>query len=133
MSAIFPGMVADEDAEQMFRLWLDNPEDAKGRCILTARRALERAGQREWHWTFNLIKEIQGSWTHLNGSLILAGVYADRLTLSNYLDAAYIQFLKLLGEKESDAFETRLRKIPGGLTVRPKFSSRQDLVAFAKD
>lgn len=133
MASIFPGMIRNSDAEQMFRLWLDNPDDAKRRCILTARKALERAGRREWHWALNLIKEIEGSWTHLNGALILQGVYADRLSLPDYLDAAYIQFLKLLGENETKAFETRLRKIPGGMMVRPKFSTRDDLLAFAKD
>lgn len=132
MSAIFPGMIKDSDAEEMFRIWLENPE-AKDRCILTSRRALERAGLREWHWTINMIKEIQGSWTHLNGLLTRQGVSASRSTLPDYLDAAYTLFEEKLGENEFKAFETRLRKIPGGLSIRPKFSTRQDLLAFAKD
>lgn len=132
MADIFPGLVADEDAEQIFGLWMSEP-DMQRRCVNVSRKALERAGAREWHWTLNLIKEIQDSWTQLNGKLVREGVRADKTGLSDYLDAAYTLFAELLPEKEKKAFETRLRRLPAGGFAKPRMSSREDLLAFAKD
>lgn len=104
------------------------------RSILVARRALERAGQREWHWTLNLVKEIQDAWTHLNGVLVRHGVRADSTSFPDYLDAAYTTFAELLKPDAFEALNTRLRRIPGGMVmVKPRMSSREDLVKFAKD
>lgn len=133
MAEIFPGLVADRDAEELYRLWMSEP-DMRRRCTAVSRKALERAGGREWHWTLNMIKEIQGSWTHLNGKLVREGVRAETESLSNYLDAAYTLFAQLLPEKEFKAFETRLRRLPaGGFSSKPRMSTRADLMAFAKD
>jgi hypothetical protein len=133
MAGVFPGLVAGRDVEEVFGLWMSEP-DMQRRCINVSRKALERAGNREWHWTLNMIKEIQAAWTHLNGKLVREGVRATETDLDDYLDAAYTMFAELLKEKEFKAFETRLRRIPGGsLSIRPRMSSRQDLLAFAKD
>lgn len=133
MAGIFPGLVEDEDGEQIFGLWMSEP-DMQRRCINVSRKALERAGNREWHWSLNLIQEVQASWTQINGRLVREGVRADRVSLPDFLDAAYTLFAQLLPEKDFKAFETRLRKIPaGGMSSKPRMSSRADLLAFAKD
>lgn len=134
MAGIFPGLVADEDSEAIFRLWMSEP-DMQGRCVNVSRKALGRASGREWHWSLNMIKEIQESWTQINGKLVRDGVIADRTSLSDYLDAAYTLFAQLLPEKDFKAFETRLRRIPAGsyAVAKPRMSSRADLLAFAKD
>lgn len=133
MAGIWPGLVRDSDAEQLHGLWVSEV-DMQRRSILVARRALERAGQREWHWTLNLVKEIQKSWTHLNGLLVRQGVRADILGFSDYLDCAYTQFAEILKPDDFTAFDTRLRKIPGGMIMsKPRMSSRDDLMKFAKD
>lgn len=133
MAGVFPGLVADRDGEEIFNLWMSEP-DMQRRCVNVSRKALERAGGREWHWSLNMVKEIQGSWTHLNGKLVREGVRADRTGLADYLDAAYTMFAELLKEKDFKAFETRLRRIPAGsFTARPRMSSRAELMAFAKE
>ena len=133
LAGIFPGLVADRDAGEIFGLWMSEP-DMQRRCINVSRKALERAANREWHWTLNMIKEIQESWTHVNGKLVREGVRADTENLGNYLDAAYTLFAQILPEKEFKAFETRLRRLPaGGFSGKPRMSSRADLMAFAKD
>lgn len=133
MAGIWPGLVADDDAAELFDLWMSEP-DMRRRCLNVSRKALERAGNREWYWTLNLVREITSAWTHLNGKLVREGVRANRTSLDDYLDAAYTMFAELLKEKEFKAFETRLRRIPAGAhLVKPRMSSRADLLAFAKD
>lgn len=133
MADIFPGLVDDSDAEEIFGLWMSEP-DMQRRCVNVSRKALERAGGREWHWTLNLIKEINASWTQINGLLVREGVRATRVDLDDYLDAAYTLFAEKLPEKDFKAFETRLRRIPAGsFAMKPRMSSRADLMAFAKD
>lgn len=133
MAGIFPGLVADRDAEEIFTLWMSEP-DMQRRCVLVSRKALERAAGREWHWALNMVKEIQGAWTHLNGKLVREGVHATRESFGDYLDAAYTMFAELLPKKDFVAFETRLRKLPTGqFASKPRMSTREDLIAFAKD
>lgn len=133
LAGIFPGLVDNEDAEQIYRLWWTEPDMAT-RCTRIARRALERAGNGEYQWTLNMIAEIRGSWTHLNGMLVRQGVRADSENLANYLDAAYTLMLQQLNDDGVKAMEARLRKISGtGPVSRPAMSTRADLLAFAKD
>lgn len=133
MAGVFPGLVRDEDAGALFDLWAAE-SDMRIRCARVAQRALERhCGGQEWHWSVNLVKEIQGSWTHLNGLLVREGVRADSTSLPDYLDAAYSMFLSKYDADRTKAFETRLRKLPSGLIAKPRMSSRADLIAFGKD
>ena len=134
MVGIWPGLVDDADAEQLFDLWMTEP-DMRARSSRVARKALERAGNREWHWSLNMIKEIRDSWTYLNGLLVRQGVRADQVNLDDYLDAAYTVFQEKLPGDDLKAFNTRLRKIPAGVgePAKPRMSSRADLMQFAKD
>lgn len=132
LAGVFPGLVRDEDAGALFGLWATEP-DMRTRCTLVAQRALGRASGREWHWSANLITEIQQSWTHLNGLLVREGVRSSSTSLSDYLDAAYTLLLGKLDAEKTKALDTRLRRLPSGLIIKPKMSSRADLVAFARD
>ena len=132
MAGIWPGLVRDRDAEQLYGLWLTE-DDMQNRAALVSRRALGRAAGREWHWAHNLIKEIDGSWTWLNGLLVREGVRADQTGLSDYLDAAFTLFSEKLKPDDFKAMETRLRKLPSGIITKPRMSSRDDLMKFAKD
>lgn len=132
MAGIFPGLVSDDDAMELFELWLTEP-DMPRRCRTISQRALERASRREWHWAMNLCKEIDEAWTHLNGLLVREGVRADRTSLSDYLDAAYTLFQEKLKPDDFKAFEGRLRKLPSGIISKPRMSSKAELLAFAKD
>lgn len=132
-AGIFPGLVDDDDAGDIFELFMVEP-DLQRRGARVAQKALERASGREWHWALNLIREIQGSWTHLNGLMVRDGVLASQVSLSNYLDAAYTVFGEKLKPDDFKAFETRLRRIPGtGFSSRPRMSSREELMGFAAD
>lgn len=132
LAGVFPGLVRDEDAGALFGLWATEP-DMRTRCALVAQKALGRGSGREWHWAANMIKEIEGSWTHLNGLLVREGVLATRTSLADYLDAAYTVFLSKYDADKTKALDTRLRKLPSGMIAKPKMSSRADLMAFAKD
>ena len=105
------------------------------RCTRIARVALERAGRREWTWTYNLIHECLGAWQQINGMLIRQGVRVENERLSDWLDAAYTLIRELLGQdKEAlTAFETRLKSVPKDAlgTMTPKMSSRAALLEFA--
>lgn len=134
---IFPGLVDDTDARAAIEPWLASGADRSDvglRCLRVSRVALERAGRREWHWTYNLIHESLESWSFINGLLVRQGIWADRTSLPDWLDAAFTQFLELYQEKKArTAFETRLRRIPKDAlgTVKPRFSSREELLGFA--
>jgi hypothetical protein len=135
LSGVFPGLVDDADARAVFVIFTRSPEtDRDLRSLRAARVALERAGRREWLWTYNLIGECLQSWTQINGLLVRQGIWADQTSLPDWLDAAFTQILELYhDEKERTAFETRLRKVPKDAlgTVKPKFSGRDELIAFA--
>lgn len=136
LAGVFPGLVDDVDARAAFQIWLDPSfGDQVGiRMLRTARVALERAGRREWTWTYNLITECLGSWQIVNGMLIRQGVRADRENLADWLDAAYTMIRELIHEEKAlTAFETRLRSVPKDAlgTMTPRMSSRADLLEFA--
>ena len=133
MSAIFPGLVADRDARDLYQVWAIH-ENVERRCRLTAQAALGRAAGREWHWALNLIKEAHQSWTYINGKLVREGVRADETSLSDWLDAAFTLFTELYRQDKNaqKAFEMRLRQIPAG-SGKARMSSRADLMAFAAD
>jgi hypothetical protein len=135
LAGIFPGLVDDDDSYAAFVIFSSGHDpDTDLRGLRAARVALERAGRREWFWTYNLIDECLQSWTQVNGLLVRQGVWADRTSLPDWLDAAFTQILELYHDKkERTAFETRLRKVPKDAlgTVKPKFSDRNALMAFA--
>lgn len=80
-----------------------------------------------------MIKEIEGSWTHLNGLLVREGVRATRTGLADYLDAAYTLMLNKFDEEKTKALDSRLRRLPSGLIAKPKMSGRAELMKFARD
>lgn len=131
MAGVWPGLVDDADAEDLYNLWLSE-NDMRRRCLLVSRKALERAGRREYHWTQNLIKELEGSWTQVNGMLVRQGVRADSTSLPDYLDAVYTLFTEKLDAEGAKAFEARLRKLTGTIS-KPRMSGRAELLGFAKD
>lgn len=135
MAGIFPGLVESDDAAELYSLW-SSEADMATRCTRVSQRALGRAAGREWHFALNLVKEVQGSWTHLNGLLVREGVRSDRVSLADYLDAAYTVFQEKLDKDNLKAFDARLRKMPSGagtLYSKPAMSTRDQLLAFAKD
>lgn len=135
LSGVFPGLVDDRDARSAVELWFQPGADLELRHTRVSRVALERAGRREWTWTYNLIHECLGAWQQINGMLIRQGVRSENERLSDWLDAAYTLIRELLGQdKEAlTAFETRLKSVPKDAlgTVTPKMSSRAALLEFA--
>ena len=133
MSAIFPGLVADKDARDLYQVWKTH-DNVERRCRLTAQAALGRAAGREWHWAMNLIKESHQSWTYVNGKLVREGVRADQVPLHDWLDAAFTLFTEMYraDKNAAKAFEMRLRQIPMGAGAA-RMSNRADLMAFAAD
>lgn len=135
MAGIFPGFVDDSDGDALFRTVLALP-DMQQRCVNVSRRALERGSGREWHWTLNFVNEVKKSWPYLNGKLVREGVRADQTRFMDWIDAAYTLLLELTPEKEREALDRRLRRIPAGSAgtmPRPRMSTRAELLAFAKD
>jgi hypothetical protein len=135
LAGIFPGLVSDVDARAAVGLWLSGSDDLEIRHIRTGRVALERAGRREWTWTYNLIQECLGSWTIVNGTLVRQGVRADSENLADWLDAAYTMMRELYAtDKDAHtAFENRLKAVPKDAlgTMTPKMSGRAALLEFA--
>jgi hypothetical protein len=130
LSRVFPGMIDDEDVEEMFEAWMVVPDMAR-RCTNVARVALGRASGREWWWAVNMIKEVLKSWTLINGALVRHGVRAGSTSLADWLDAAYTQLREMVDDKERSALEMRLRIPPRNVTTIT--SSREALLAFAAD
>lgn len=132
MAGVFPGLVV-EDEQELLQAILTDP-DFRIKCQRMAHALLGRGSGREWHWALNLIKESVGSWTHLNGKLVREGVRASSTSLPDWLDAAWTVFVELLDKNERKAFENRLRAIPAiDGAVKPRMSTRSDLMAFASD
>lgn len=134
MSGLFPGLVRAADAERIFDLLLELPE-AQRRCTNVARVALARASGREWSWSYNLIEECAKSWPYINGMLVRQGVRAVDEPLADWLDSAYTLLRELYGDKERDALESRLRRVPRGavMPVKKPMSTRAELMAFGAD
>lgn len=134
LSGIFPGLVDDGDARAAVGVWHQPGTDLELRHTRVGRVALERAGRREWTWSYNLITECLGAWPTVNGMLIRQGVRADGERLADWLDAAYTLIRELYrSETDLTAFETRLKSIPKDAlgTMKPKMSSRAALLEFA--
>lgn len=134
MSEVFPGLTDLDDAEDLYRLWLDVP-DMRRRAENVARVAFGRASGREWYWAGNLVDESLKSWTYINGMLVRQGVRATETSLPDWLDASYTLMRELMDEKGRTALDIRLRRIPRDAltTMRPTFSNRSALLAFAAD
>ncbi len=105
------------------------------RCVNVSYAALGRASGRDWFWTLNLIQECWGAWTQINGNLVREGVRADDTDLADWLDAAYSMLLERLDKAGREALNLRLQKTPQGVTnlITPPMSTRDDLMAFARD
>lgn len=130
LTRVFPGMVDDDDVEEMFVAQM-TVADIDRRCVNVARVALGRASGREWWWTVNLIKEVLKSWTIINGYLVRHGVRASETSLSDWLDAAYTQLREMVDDKERAALEMRLKIPPRNTTA--VITTRAALLAFAAD
>jgi len=136
MAGVFPGMVRDSDAADLFGLWHTLP-DMQRRCINVARVATSRVSGREWFWAVNLTNEALKSWPYVNGMLIRQGVRTDSTEFADWLDAAFTLLREVLDKDARKAFEARLRIVPRGAvgagSPRPVMSTRADLVMFAAD
>lgn len=134
LSGVFPGLVRDGDIRRVYDLWSELP-DMQVRCLNVSYAALGRAGGRDWFWVLNLIQECWENWTQVNGILVRQGVRADEEGLTDWLDAAYSMLMERLDGKGRDALNMRLMKTPQGVAalVTPPMSTRDDLMAFARD
>lgn len=135
MAGVFPGMLRGSQALDFFDLWDQFPNMPR-RCLNVSMVALARASGREWFWAYNMIETAAQSWPHVNGLLVREGVRADAESLHNWLDACYTLILERKNEEDRVAFENSLTRVPRfaiAAGVKPRMSSRAELMAFAAD
>ncbi len=117
----------------MYQLSLSG-EDFERRWLNAARVGVGRAGGRDWWWTVNLIRKALGSWSYINGKLLLSGVDSRHMFLPDWLDACYMMLWANAEEKERIKLDTRLSMPPAGVAVRQSKAAKAKMLAeFAAD
>lgn len=135
MAGVFPGLLRNKDTLRFFDLWDEYP-DMPRRCMNVSMVALGRASRREWHWAYNMIQSAAQSWPQVNGLLVRQGVRADSESLHNWIDACYTLIMERKSDDEKATFDnilTRTPKFAIAAGVKPRMSSRAELLAFAAD
>ncbi len=133
LSGVVPGAVSEDHVEFMYQLSLSG-EDFERRWLNAARVGVGRAGGRDWWWTVNLIRKALGSWSYINGKLLLSGVDSRRMFLPDWLDACYMMLWANAEEKERIKLDTQLSMPPAGVAVRQSKAAKAKMLAeFAAD
>jgi len=128
---IMPGLVKDDDLEDMYQISLAHP-DIETRWWYAARTALGRAGGRDWWWAHNLSTRSLSAWTHINGILLRQGVDARKICFPDWLDACYSMLWVNADEEHRIKLDMELSARPRGIAVAQSPASvRQMAVQFA--
>lgn len=131
LSGVVPGMLRDDDLEDMADVMLQHP-DVGQRWMYAARVALGRGSGRDWWWSLNLIERSVKAWPYINGMLMLRGVRADTMPLPEWLDAAYMLLRENADEAGRKALDMELQLPPMGVAA-PKAAVDKMLADFASD
>lgn len=133
LAGIMPGLIEDEDLDAMEQIIASYPDYEK-RWLNAARMAVQRAGGRDWWWTFNLAKQALGTWIYTNGLLLRQNVDSRTMILGDWLDACYTLYWQNASEQDQMKLDMQLSMRPKGVAVR---QSRQQVIqmvnAFAAD
>lgn len=130
LAGVFPGLIADEDLDNMLQLMRD-PSNLEG-MTQVATKVLQAAGGRDWWWTLNLSRKAISAWAQVNGILVRQGVRTESIGLPDWLDACYSMLWERGDENQKAALDAELSIVPAGMRVRGK-AARQMLAAFQAD
>lgn len=132
LAGVFPGLIADEQLEDMFRMSLE--ADLSGKWFECAQQVLGWAGGRDWWWTLNLAKVCLGGWIFINGKLLRQGVSASTSTFPDWLDAAYTLLYESRDETDRMKLDLELSMRPAGVRVKQSAQAKRKMLeAFAAD
>lgn len=129
LSGVFPGGIADNDVEAMYRLQVGMP-DAARRSLNAARSALGKGSGRDWWWSLNLIRKALQSWPYINGKLLLSGCTARTHPLPDWLDAAYMLLWSGADEQGRLKLDLELSVLPAGVAIR---QTKKQIAQMAAD
>jgi hypothetical protein len=133
LAGIFPGLVEDGTVDHLLALWLEYP-DAGRRCELAARKLLGRAAGMDWIWAWNLMCLCLRGWIFVNGMLLRQGVNAHKMSLGDWLTAAYTLIYESRDEAGRIALEQELSTPPRGVRlIIPAEVQHRAALAFALD
>lgn len=130
LSGVFPGLVADDDLDDMSQLLLDPDLHEPMREV--ARKVVQAAGGRDWWWTVNLARRVMGQWIYINGFLVRQGIRADGIGLPDWLDACYTWLWEHRDENEKTVLDMELGMPPKGMKLDGT-QVRKMLADFAAD
>lgn len=110
---VLPGLLDEGEAEQV--------EDALFNGVLdleqlhqTALDVITEASGRMWYVAMKIIASAEASWNVIGGEFVIRNVDASRISLSSWLDAAYLILLKNMSNSEANIFNARLQVPPPG-------------------
>lgn len=108
--------------------------DIDRRWLNAARVAVGRGGGRDWWWSLNLIRKALSGWPYINGKLLLSGLSARQLPLSDWLDACYMLLWSGCDEQGRIKLDLELSMPPAGIAIRQTRAAKEKMLAdFAAD
>lgn len=112
---VLPGWVEGrEDAQLMMDMLMDGTISEEDIDRATKDVISTVGGRHSW-WIFNLLGFVVGSWAIINGHMIRGGLFAEDISLSAWIDAAYSVCIELQpSNDERQKFETQLEAPPAG-------------------
>lgn len=133
LAGVFPGSLCDDDVDTMHHLAMSCP-DIDRRWLNAARVAVGRGGGRDWWWSLNLIRKALSGWPYINGKLLLSGLSARQLPLSDWLDACYMLLWSGCDEQGRIKLDLELSMPPAGIAIRQTRAAKEKMLAdFAAD
>jgi len=97
-SLVLPGMLSDEDAEELEEALLDR-RVSSSEVTDAALDVVAMAAGRPWWWTLRLSSVLSAHWLTVYGHLTSQGLDINRMTLGSFLDAAYYVCLTMFFTK----------------------------------
>jgi hypothetical protein len=128
--SIFPGLVEQDDVDDvLIDAILDGTLDP-GADTDVAMEVLETASGFRWWFTLRLVGVFKASWSRLGGSVILAGLRHDQLSLGAWLAGALQLCIDHMEPRKAAELLTELSAVPEGFGLDQDEPNLTDEMAF---
>lgn len=115
--AILPGLLAEEDADDYITDLMVLGQVDRDEYEELCWEVIGIAAGREWWTALHLLNNAKAE-AHapiVRGELVLSGVDATRISLSAFLDALYMIFIRQMSEQNRQRFDMLISKAPAGV------------------
>lgn len=127
LSAIIPGMVSGDDADELENALIEGRVELS-EVEAACQEVISMAAGRDWWWACNLLASVAGVWMTIFGALVRQGVDVTRLPLGAVLDAMYAECAIRMDKPHLQDFDRQLNIAPAG--VVPVIDEDREAMSF---